>query len=295
MSQETTVMATPKANVVEVIPTKENVDYDRIYKFRTAEVLKRFKFLSANRDVNDRNVAKILRQITEGRYGSKFIPVIIVDINTLAVVDGQNRIIAYLRAYKQGCEEPLKVVFVDVPSDYMDELIRVLQDGKKWDNRDYFKRAIENGNKACKAILDWCYNHSELCVCGKEPKPNYSYAMSFIYGKRMDKEVKDLSLTVTKNQLEFSEQVYKEVLAIMKSMKYRRQAFLEGMTQAWYEIRSKKDNKNFFLEEMGLDYFTSHLFDVMGSYQTTTRKEEWLGRFHSMIENLYVRYRKEAA
>lgn len=296
MNEDSTVMATPKANLVNVIPTKENVDYDRIYKFNSADALKKFKFLLTNRDINNTNVARILKQILGGKYGSRFIPCIIVDINTLAVVDGQNRYIAALRAYSEGSEEFIRVIFIDVPPEYMDELIRVLQDGKKWDNRDYFKRAIEKGNKACKTIREWCYQHSELCMTGKDnPKPNYSYAMSFIYGKRMDKEVKELTLTITKKQLEFAEQIYKEVLLIMKSMKYRRSAFLEGLTQAWYAIRSSKDNKNFFLEDMGLDYFTKHLYDVMGNYQTTTKKEEWLGRLHGMIEDIYRMYREGVA
>lgn len=289
-------MANPKAIVVDVIPTKENVDYDKIYKFNTADALKKFRFLMTNRDVNNANVAKILRQITGGQYGSQFIPAIIVDINTMSVIDGQNRVVAFQRAYADGNTEIVRVIFIDVPSDYVDELIRVLQEARKWNNRDYFKRAIEYGNKACETIRDWCYEHSDLCITGKDnPKPNYSYAMSFIYGRRMDKEVKDLSIKVTKKQLEFSEQMYSEVMQIMDAMKYRRSAFLEGLTQAWYTIRSSKDNKNFFLEDMGLDFFTKHLYGAMGNYQTTTKKEEWLSRLGSMIENIYRKYREEMA
>lgn len=296
MNTDSTVMAEPKANLVNVIPTKDNVDYDRIYKFNDPEVLKKFKFINTNRHVRDGNVKKILRQILGGKYGSRFIPAIIVDINTLAVVDGQNRDIGFQRAYAEGSTEFVRVIFIDVPSDYMDELIRVLQEGQKWNNRDYFDRGVSYGNKACKTIKDWCYAHSELCMTGKtEPKPNYSYAMSFIYGKRVDDKVKDLSLTVTKKQLDFAEQIYGEVLSIMKAMKYRRQAFLEGMTQAWYSIRNSNGNLNFFLEDMGLDYFTKHLYDVMGNYQTVTKKEEWLGRLHSMIEDIYRMYREGVA
>lgn len=290
------VMANPKASVVDVIPTKENVDYDKIYKFNTVDALKKFKFLMTNRDVNNANVAKILKQIIDGQYGSQFIPAIIVDINTMSVIDGQNRVVAFQRAYADGNDEIVRVIFINVPSEYMDELIRVLQEGRKWNNRDYFKRAIEYGNKACETIRDWCYKHSDLCITGKDnPKPNYSYAMSFIYGRRMDKEVKDLSIKVSKKQLEFSEQMYSEVMQIMDAMKYRRSAFLEGLTQAWYAIRSSKDNKNFFLEDMGLDFFTKHLYGAMGNYQTTTKKEEWLSRLGSMIENIYRKYREEMA
>ena len=282
-------MPNPKGGLVNVIPTKENVDYDRIYHYTSAEVLDNFKFLSFNRDIDEKNVAKIYKQIKDEVYGSRFIPEIRVDINTMSLIDGQNKTTAFKRALKEGIVTDVKVIYQDVPEEYLDRLVKVLQDGKKWNNKDYFHRAIANGNTACKKIEEWCESHMELC--SDRTGINRSYAMSFIYGRRVDKEVKDLTLTINKSQLEFSEQIYSEVLGMFNAMRYKRQNFLEGMVQSWYALRKDKNsNNNFFLREMGMDFVYDNIYFEMENYQPTTKKSDWDHKFGQIILNLYRQY-----
>ena len=285
-------MPNPKGNAVNVIPTADNVDYDRIYHYTTAEALDNFIFVSFNRGTYEKNVAKILKQIKDKTYGSTFIPAIIVDINTMIIVDGQNRYEAYKKALSEGMEVDVRVIYINVPYEYLDTLIKVLQDGKKWGNPDYFHRAIANGNNACKKIEEWCENHRELCY--DKSGPNRSYAMSFIYGKRVDKEVKDLTLSISNLQLDFSEQIYTEVLGMFKAMKYKRQNFLEGMTQSWYNLRKDKNsNNNWFISEMGMDYVYDNIYYEMENYQPTTKKTDWDAKFSQIIQNLYRKFREQ--
>lgn len=296
MNTFSTVMPNPKGSLVNVIPTKDNVDYDRIYHYTTAEALDNFIFVNFNRDTYDKNVAKILRQIKDETHGSTFIPAIVVDINTMIVVDGQNRYEAFKKALSEGREVDVRVIYVNVPEDYLDTLIKVLQEGKKWDNRDYFHRAIANNNVACKKIEEWCEKHRELCM--DKSGPNRSYAMSFIYGRRVDKEVKDLTLTINKTQLDFSEQIYKEVLGMFKAMRYKRQNFLEGMTQAWYALRKDKNSTaNFFINEMGMDFVYGNIYYEMENYQPNTKKTDWDYKFGQIVQNLYRKFmeKKRAA
>jgi len=296
MDTLSTVMPTPKGKLVNVIPTKDNVDYDRIYHYTTAEALDNFVFVDFNRDTYDKNVAKILKQIKDETHGSTFIPAIAVDINTMIVVDGQNRDIAFKKAMKEGVDTDVKVIYYDVPEEYLDTLIKVLQDGKAWSNKDYFHRAIANNNTACKKIEEWCEKHRELCA--DKSGINRSYAMSFIYGRRVDKEVKDLSLTITKQQLDFSEQIYTEILGMFKAMKYKRQNFIEGMVQSWYGLRKDKNSdNNFFINDMGMDFIYDNIYFEMENYQPTSKKTDWDSKFGQIIRSLYRKYmeKKRAA
>ena len=293
LHNQITVMPNPKGRLVDVIPTKDNVDYDKVYYYSCKDATKAFKFLDFNRKVYDRNVRKIVKQINDESYGARFIPAIIVDINTMSIIDGQNRYVAFCQAWNSGREELLRVIYADVPKEYIDQLIKLLQEGKKWNNEDYFHRAISNGNQACQEIEDWCYRHSELCM--DKSGPNRSYAMAVIYGRRVDKEVKDLSLTITKNQLDYSEKIYSEVHDMFKAIGYRRAAFLEGMAQSWFGIR--KDSKaaiNFFIDDMGMDFICNNIYEELKNYQPTTKKSDWDHKFGAIINNLYAKYRKAA-
>lgn len=288
MTNSTTVMPNPKGNAVNVIPTADNVDYDKVYSYDNAASVEQFNFLEFNRNTNDKNVAKILKQIKDGEYGSQFIPPIIVDFRTKAIIDGQNRYIAFLRAWDEGVDAVMRVIYVNVDEEYMDELIKVLQEGRKWNNVDYFHRAIANGNTACKKIEEWCEKHRELCY--DNSGPNRSYAMAFIYGRRVDKEVKDLSLKVTKEQIEFSEQIYKEVLGMFKAMKYKRANFIEGMTQSWYGLRKKDTTINNLIGDIGMDFIYDNIYCEMENYQPTTKKSDWDAKFSQIIMNLVHKY-----
>ena len=292
MFNKNTVTPNPKGNLVNVIPTKENVDYDAIYHYTNCDVLKNFRFSKTNRDTYDSNVSKILRQIKDKTYGATFIPAIIIDINTMFIIDGQNREVAFEKAFKEGAETDMKVIYVDVPADYIDGLVRVLQDGKKWGNPDYFHRAMANGNVACKKIEDFCYTHE---LCSNKKGINRSYGMAFIYGKRVDKEVKDLSLTITQKQLDFAEQVYDEVNGMFKSMMYKRAAFLEGMTQSWYNLRKDKNsNLNYFIEDMGMDFIYDNIYSELHAFQPPTKKADWDYKFGQIVSNLYRKFREQS-
>lgn len=122
--------------------------------------------------------------------------------------------------------------------------------------------------------------------------------MSFIYGRRVDKEVKDLSLTISKAQLDYAEQIYTEVLGMFKAMKYKRQNYLEAMVQSWYSLRKdKKTTFNWYIDEMGMDFVYDNIYHEMANYQLTTKKPDWDCKFSQIIQNLFRKYmtQKKAA
>lgn len=283
-------MPEPKGSMVNVIPTKDNVDYDRVYRYNNADAVKSFKFFNGNRDTKFSNVKNIDAQIERNEYGGQFIPTIIVDINTMGVVDGQNRLEAFRKAWANGSTEELRVLFIDVPTTYIDNLIRVLQNGKKWDNKDFFTRGKGNNVQACFDLEDWGMKHE---LCRDSRGCNISYTMAFLYGKRMDKEVKSLSLTLSKEQIDNAEKVYSEVEALIKALGYRRMAWLEPFTHAWFELREEPLYK-MFINEMGMGYICGNIKSLMSEFQTTTKKAEWKAEFEKVLDSLYVKYRKVA-
>ena len=290
MILKTTVMPNLKGrSTVNVVPTVDNVDYDLIYHYTSPEVIqKTFKFNKENRDVYVDNIKRIKRQIKDKEIGGKFIPPILVDVKTKEILDGQNRYQAFIEAASEGHDIDLRVEYTSVPNDYSTKLIGILQTGKKWQNRDYFHRAKKHGVVACSVLEDWCRSHAELCMDKNDC--NRSYGMAFVWGKRMDKEVKDFTLTVNQDQLKYAEQIYKETYGIMKSMGYKRAAFMEGMVHAWYEIRKDKST-NYLIDTMGMDYVYNNIYREISDFQVSnTKKKEWLGKFHQAIRNLYHEY-----
>lgn len=275
-----------------VFPTKETVDYDKIYHYTTPEALDRFKFCGTNRDASIKTTKKILKQIKDKQHGDQFVPPAMVDINTMIIYDGQGRYMAYKEAFFEGLEADFKVVYADVPRDYMDLLIRKLQEGTRWQNGDYYKRAIAYGNEACKKVQDWAYNHLELCK-KKGGGINYSYAEAFIYGHRKTEAVKKMTLTVTNEQLTFAEKIYDEVLKMFKLMNYKSGPFIEAMTQAWYEKRGEgKSLFNMAIHDMGMDYVYEGFYKQLQGFHTgSTSKEDWKNKFSQVITNLYNEYR----
>lgn len=295
VNEKTTVMPTPKGSLVNVIPTKENVDYGMIYMFNDPDVIKSFNFYGENRKIRKDNVKSLKRaMLNNDGYGMQFIPPIVVDINTMWIIDGQNRYVAFKEALASGVNGYLRVIFADVPLEYVSTLVKVYQDGKAWCAKDYFHRAKMHGVTACDAIEKWCMEHPELCM--EKMECNRSYAMGFIYGRRVEKEVKDFSLTVTEEQLKYADKIYEEVLGMINAIGYKKHAYVETMAQAWFNIRKDSD-ENSLIDEMGMEFIYDNIYEEMAAFQPVTKLKVWSNKFSQIILNLYHKYKgsKKAA
>lgn len=274
------------ANEINFIPTRENVDFSKIYEYNNLKSINGFKFFRGNRAVNPKNVKELRNEIETN--GSKFFPPITVNINNMTIVDGQNRWSAFREHYINGGNEIMKVIYLDVDESKEDTLIRDLQKGRKWNGKDFIKRAKDNGNKAIIFLEEWARKHP-LCM-NKNGKINPSYAMAFLYGKRKDTEVRELTLKpLSQKDLNVSEDVYNEVEAMISKLGWTRGAWMESFIMAWKSVRGGE--YKYLLDEMGFEYFSNHIFSEMRGVQSLTGKPMWENQFIHLILNINQLYR----
>lgn len=267
------------------VPSRDNVDFKRIYEYDSLKTINSFKFFKGNRAVSARNVKELRKAIDES---SEFIPPITVNINNMTIVDGQNRWSAFREHYINGGKNVMRVIFINVEESSEDSLIRDLQKGRKWNGKDFIKRAKDNGNKAIIFLEEWARQHP-LCM-NKNGKINPSYAMAFLYGNRKDKDVRELTLkSLTQKDLNVSENVYKEVETMILKLGWKRGAWMESFIMAWKSVRDGE--YKFLLDEMGFDYFSDHIFNEMRGVQTLSGKPMWENQFKHLILSINQTFR----
>ena len=114
--------------------------------------------------------------------------------------------------------------------------------------------------------------------------------MAFLYGKRMDTEVRELTLKqLSQKDLKEAEDVYNEVKTMISKLGWIGGSWMEGFIQAWKSVRSGK--YKYMLDEMGFDYFSNHIFSEMIGVQTQGGKSKWENQFIHLLMNINQLYR----
>lgn len=141
--------------------TPSNVEYDHIYSFKNIED---FTFDNkVNRAVNESHWKKFYRLMKKGEFKPEM-GLIVVDIKTGTIIDGQHRV----EAFKKACEDfgyngKLWVRFVDAPSGIEDlqNYIRQFQVSRKWSLEDYIS-ANMYGKNDLERLKEFCLAHPFL-------------------------------------------------------------------------------------------------------------------------------------
>lgn len=272
--------------MVNVIPTKENVDYSRIYYFN---VDPNFSFFKANRDLIKKHIRDIEKSINDGDYKSTYIAPIRVDINSSKIVDGQHRYEAFKKAWSNGSKEMMKVIFEDLPEDEkmkLDVVVDINSSTTNWSNLAYQKRLREEGNKHILNIEEFGKTHA---LCQKVNKkgevtgfyPRYVYAI--VMGRNITSEVKDGSVKVTDKDIEFGEQMHSELDMIVDALGYEINSWFESFAYAWYNIRKNDKANSNLIDELGMKTICENIKDYFEGWQLVTRKTDWENRFRSAI------------
>lgn len=141
--------------------TPKNVDFHKIYVFVDVED---FTFNSkVNRAVVNSNVKKFFNLMKKGKF-DPMMGIIVVDIKTGTIIDGQHRVKAFMKALKElDYKGSLFVRFVDAP-DTVGELqnyIRQFQEGRKWQLEDYISANL-SGKNDLEKLRAFCLSHPNL-------------------------------------------------------------------------------------------------------------------------------------
>lgn len=289
--------------MVNVIPTMENVDYDRIYHF-TPELIDKivepldckeedkdkyiFHYFEGNRDVEDRHVAEVKNGVLYGKHKGKYYDNIRVDIPTMKIIDGQHRINGFRDAWLEGATDDLRVRFEVLPDDEREamEVISDIQKVSSWNLKAYEKRLRKEGNDAIISIDEFAQSHKlvqKLNKKGEMTGYTLRYVTAILLGRNATKEVKDGTITITEKDKMFGEKIYSEVEKLFESFGFEMGAWFESFVHAWYSIRNKDMVYNEIIDKFGIDAIAKLIGRYFYGFQPITRKSKWEEKLRDSI------------
>lgn len=263
--------------------TKENVDFKRIYDFTKEDCENLGVHINGIRLTNNKHIVEISNPILNSH---PFIACIEVDINTMGIVDGQHRFEAYKKAWDSGYTGTMEVRFLDIPSEKYNETVRDKNiHSKNWTIKDYKIAAMRDGNPAMIKINEFCMSHDLLH--GKIKKDGTAqikdrYAMAFLKGANVTNEIKNGTLKINKDDIDYAEEIYLEVVRLLDELQFKStSAWFESFVQAWYDIRRDLRLVKRF-EYVGMECYYNEVYTM--DRATTSSKYEWKERFIGILQ-----------
>ena len=224
--------------------TPKNVEFDHIYKFYT---ISEFTFNDkVNRAVNGSNVKKFYNLMKNGKF-DPMMGIVVVDIKTGTIIDGQHRV----EAFKRACEEfgytgYLFVRFVDAPTgvEELQNYIRQFQVSRKWSLEDFISANIYGKNDLEK-LKDFCLAHKYLNK-GDDLADVFWRKGAAIVAKTGSSEyknrLKERNVRFTPEEWYDAERTYEEVTALMDALgKSWSDGGFEYIVNAWKKVRYDMD------------------------------------------------------
>lgn len=256
------VVLTDHADKWEVINPK-GMDETKIYIYTKDDmIVKKFRFHDSNRKIYQTQVKKLVSRICEH---DKFLPPLLIDSKTFLVADGQHRLEAYKKLWEQGYNVKLKVQYQDFGSlEVFENEIRGLQESKSWTTKDNIEQACKHKSSGTKMIHDFCLmdEHPLLHKIKKDGTKTsiMRYATALIFGRNVTNEIKNNNVTVSKEELEYANQTYKEIELILKTLNMGDNigGWMENCFTAWYRVRHDKLYIKAF-DRIGLDVFLAEI------------------------------------
>ena len=287
-----------KEAYMNIIPSKEDVDYCKIYMYNNIDAVSKFNTFDGNRNLSKSHVSEICKDIQGGDknpYKAKFFSPIRIDINTMCVADGQHRLEAFKMAWNNGSNEPMKVVFEDYPSErIMDIISKINSSSKNWTVTDYIHKMEQEQEPSMVNITDFGMTH-RLCqkLNKKGEVVDYypRYASAILFGKNFTKDIKNGSVHITEGQLSFGNKMHDELQMLIDALGYELNSWFESFAHAWYEIRSTDYGYNQYIDTIGLNTICANIKYFFNGKQIVTRKSEWARRFREVIYKIAEGYK----
>ena len=279
------------------VPSKETVDYDKIYRFNTSkfDVESIFKKYLINRGGEgvDRGLVKHIADLRKAiiGYGGdlSFLPPIIVDINTSVIVDGNCRFTAVIDLLNDGVydEMDLRVIFEDINPEEFDKRVRELNEGQKgWTLNSFIYNFAAVGNDNYQKLIDFCKSDETLHKPDGTIIPRYGIAA---LNKRQS-ALKDGKLEISDIELATGSIIVREAkdirAKICKNQKANGGGWYESYLQAWADFRNNekgglgKISFKDYLREVSITV-KNRKRDVQVPYGSN-RKQEWNSFFRTV-------------
>ena len=161
------------------VPTKENVDYNRIYEYDVTKLPITELFFPYEENRGGMDTKAIKYHVNELSKLAIILP-ILVDIRSYRIMDGNCRFKAFLRklermvAAQESGELILRVMFYDAdPSRFNDIVLEINNSQKSWSASDCVKNLILVGSVAHKRLEEFC---KEVPGLSDMRGPKFAYA-----------------------------------------------------------------------------------------------------------------------
>ena len=281
------VMPSVKGNLVNVIPTKDNVEYDKVYYYTDRNLVNKFGTYEANKPLNIRHIKEIREEFDNGQYRGKYVAPITVDINNLKIVDGQHRRAAFVES--DSNEAYLQVIFEDLPtneSDAMDVVIAINSSTDNWGINAYEKHLKADDKKSIFNDEEFGKSHKLTQKVNRRGEvvgyfPRYVYAI--VLGRNATMQANNGNIYVSKKELEFGEKMYDELEKLVDALGWEIDNWFESFAAAWYNIRLKDGANSALIDKLGFDTICKHISDYFKGYPLVERKTKWEQRFRDAI------------
>lgn len=271
------------------------------YFFDDLSIIKRFNTSATtlgirNRKIIPKQIQILIVQLLKWRSLER----VKINLQTMNVIDGQHRILAFIKNKERGNGDGLylEVQFVNLPYDKELEMITDLNRyDANWKMNDYIDKGVQ---LELKPFLDFVQfaEHNPLCHSiddnGKKTV-QYVNTARCLYGKRVNDGIKGLTLELTKEQLTFGAKVANEINQILNLTGYEvKNNWIEQPIGCWYKKR--KDNAILF-DSINFNIFLDELrryFKTETPVVTDWKTKDWNNFFEDQINILKTKYNVEA-
>lgn len=238
-------MLTNEERVGMGIPTVNSVRYDQIYTYDSSrvDVKSLFTLYENNRGGMLKqlqgHIDGMVKSIAEGRF--KWFPPILVDINTLVIVDGNCRYSAVLKSLIGGVTQNLvlRVEYINVPQDELDKVvIDYNTTSKSWTTVNFIYNFSKRGIQSFTKLIDFCNESEYLHDKNGKIKPRYAVA---ILNKPID-SLKNTQMVITEDEFRTGREALAEAIAIKNLIEKKNHdngaSWFEYFLRAWAEFRN---------------------------------------------------------
>lgn len=278
--------------------TVENVDYNKVYLYTN---LDKFTRHPRNRNLDFKHCKDFKISMLNGASDA-LIGVMIIDIKTNQIYDGQHRIQAYKDAVKEGYNKPLRVMFINAPENEEEQikLINELNNGKHWNINDHID-SHKGGDNDLLKLEAFCLEHPRLYKETKKGKDKGKKSAfmrrgaAIVTGKPSyyKKSLRDGTFKPLKEDWDDAENVYSEVMNILDATKLANQSdipSLEGIINGWFAVHNDcRLSRKIKTLPNGLNDVYECMSPSLMDVRHTTSADIWESRFRSAVENAYQR------
>jgi hypothetical protein len=227
------------------------------------------KFVQGNRLVNQQRANRIMEAIKNGAQ----MPPILVDRETLYIIDGQHRYKAAKQLWDAGVSYTLKVILMDFENP-VESAIVYNNTSKAWVLGEYVQARMvqheEDENNNYIRLWKFIEDH-DLYLSNN--KPNYNAACALLGASR--DSIKRNKLTF-KRDMDFAEIVLEELRAMAPAMGVD-SLLKEWIVRGWILAREEIRNRMQFSEYLTIVHTATCPID--------TKKDAWKNCFLKVLEN----------